>query len=110
MALSESANPDGLLISFERYVLAVPDRLALFRYLRSQPRAVEILKEIVGFDNKLCLTVPNSVARKEREREIETKLILSSDIGQWNVAENFIGTKNVNGGPWEFGYAAGVSP
>lgn len=71
--------------------------------------ADKILKEIVGFDSKQDLTVPNSVARKEREREIELKLILSSDIREWNVAENFIGNKNVNGGPWEFGYSVGVS-
>src|SRR5579871_2780946 len=49
VALSESASPDSLLISFERFVLAVPDPLALFRYLRSQPRAIEILiKLFVG--------------------------------------------------------------
>ena len=71
--------------------------------------ADKVLKEIVGFDSKQDLTTPNSEARKEREREIETKLILSSEIGQWNIAENFIGTKDVHGGPWEFGYSFGVS-
>jgi hypothetical protein len=71
--------------------------------------ADKILKEIVGFDSKQDLAVPNSVARKEHEREIETKLILSSEIGRWNVSENFIGVKNIHGGPWEFGYAFGVS-
>ena len=71
--------------------------------------ADKTLKEIVGFDNKEDLKVPNSIARKEHEKEIETKLILSSDIGLWNVAENFIGEKNLNGGRWEFGYAAGLS-
>lgn len=71
--------------------------------------ADKVLKEIVGFDSKEDLKVPNSVARHEREREIETKLILSSQIGEWNLAENFIGAKNVHGGEWEFGYAVGVS-
>src|SRR5262249_5554162 len=65
--------------------------------------------EIVGFDGKEDLAVPNSVSRHEKEREIETKLILSSNIQQWNVAGNFIGVKDVHHGPWEFGYAFGVS-
>jgi hypothetical protein len=71
--------------------------------------ADKILKEIVGFDSKEDLAVPNSEARLEREREIETKLILSSDIGNWNLSENIIAVKNLLGGPWEFGYAVGVS-
>jgi len=71
--------------------------------------ADKTLKEIVGFDSKEDLAVPNDVARHEHEREIETKLILSSEIGQWNLAENFIGVKDVHGHPWEFGYALGLS-
>jgi hypothetical protein len=71
--------------------------------------ADKTLKEIVGFDSKEDLAVPNDVARHEREHEIETKLILSSDIGLWNLSENFIGVKNIHGDPWEFGYALGVS-
>ena len=71
--------------------------------------ADKTLKEIVGFDGKEELSVPSREARQEREREIETKLILSSDIGQWNLAENFIGEKNLNEGRWEFGYAVGLS-
>lgn len=71
--------------------------------------ADKTLKEIVGFDSKEDLTVPNSESREEREREIETKLILSSEIGEWNFSENFIAVKNLHGEKWEFGYAAGVS-
>jgi len=71
--------------------------------------ADKILKEIVGFEGKEDLNVPNHDARHEHEREIETKLILSSDIGRWNVSENLIGAKNLNQGRWEFGYAVGVS-
>jgi len=67
------------------------------------------LKEIVGFDSKEDLQIPNEEAREEHEKEIETKLIFSSDIGDWNIAENLIGAKNLNGGRWEFGYAVGVS-
>src|SRR5262245_58700394 len=43
--------------------------------------ADKTLKEIVGFDGKEDLKVPNSEGRREHENEIETKLILSSDIG-----------------------------
>jgi len=71
--------------------------------------ADKTLKEIVGFDSKEDLRVPNSVARHETEHEFETKLILSSEIGQWNLAENFIGVKNIHEGQWEFGYALGLS-
>jgi len=71
--------------------------------------ADKTLKEIVGFDSKEDLRVPNDVAREEAEHEIETKLILSSQIKAWNVSENFIAVKNLHEGPWEFGYAFGVS-
>jgi hypothetical protein len=71
--------------------------------------ADKTLKEIVGFDGKENLAVSNSVSRHESEHELETKLILSSEIGLWNVAGNFIGVKNFNGDPWEFGYAFGFS-
>jgi len=71
--------------------------------------ADKILKEIVGFDSKDDLAVANSQARLQPEHELETKLILVSDIGAWNVSENFIGVKNLHEGRWEFGYAVGVS-
>lgn len=67
------------------------------------------LKEIVGFDGQEDGLVPNGIASREREREIETKLILSSNVGGWNIAENFIAEKNLAGEPWEFGYTIGVS-
>ena len=70
--------------------------------------ADKILREIVGFDSKRDLAVPNSISDKDHEDEIETRLILSSDIGQWNLAGNFIGEKNLSVGPFEFGYAFGV--
>jgi len=71
--------------------------------------ADKTIKEVVGFDGKDDFIEPNSVTREEHEHELETKLILSSQIGQWNLAENFIGEKHLNGGPWEFGYAVGLS-
>jgi hypothetical protein len=67
-------------------------------------------KEVVGFDSGPDNAEPNSVTRSEIEREIETKLILSSDFGGWNVSENLIAEKNmVAPDPWEFGYAFGAN-
>ncbi len=42
-ALSEAANPDRVLINFERFGQSVDDAGALFRYLADNPRAVEML-------------------------------------------------------------------
>jgi len=67
------------------------------------------LLEVVGFDSQFDALVPNSEASRDREREIETKLILSSNVNGWNISENFIAAKNLAGEPWEFGYAAAVS-
>src|SRR5262245_19449839 len=71
--------------------------------------ADKTLKEVVGFDGKQSQADPNSVGRLEHERELETKLILSSQVKGWNVSENIIGVKNVHEGVWEFGYAFGIS-
>ncbi len=70
--------------------------------------ADKTLKEVVGFDSGRE-PVPNALARRETEREIETKLIVSSNFVGWNLAENFIAEKNLVGDPWEFGYALGAA-
>jgi hypothetical protein len=71
--------------------------------------ADKTLREIVGFDARDDLSTPNAEARREHEREIETKLILSGNRNGWNTAGNLIAEKNLAGEPWEFGYAIGVS-
>ncbi|HUJ13317.1 MAG TPA: hypothetical protein VL284_05940 [Thermoanaerobaculia bacterium] len=71
--------------------------------------ADKTLREIVGFDSAADLIAPNGEARLERERELETKLILSGDRSGWNAAANLIAEKNLAGAPWEFGYAIGIS-
>ena len=71
--------------------------------------ADKTLKEVVGFDGREDHAEPNSEARLEKERELETKLILSTQANGWNISENLIGVKNVHEGVWEFGYAFGVS-
>jgi hypothetical protein len=73
-------------------------------------QADRALLEIVGHDSIADLAIPNSVARKEIEREMELKLILSSNYKGWNFSENFISEKALNESePWEFGYALGAS-
>jgi len=71
--------------------------------------ADKTIKEVVGFDSREDFASANGEARRERKRELETKLILSSNLRGWNISENFIAEKNLSNEPWEFGYAAGVS-
>ncbi|MGA7410333.1 MAG: hypothetical protein WBW33_07595 [Bryobacteraceae bacterium] len=71
--------------------------------------ADKTLLEVVGHDGKEDLAVPNSVARLELQRELETKLILGSYVKGWTIAENIIIEKNLAHEPWEFGYSVGVS-
>jgi hypothetical protein len=71
--------------------------------------ADKTLREVVGFDSGGDFAEPNAQLRREKEREIETKLILSSNFRGWNFSENFIAEKNLANAPWEFGYALGVS-
>jgi hypothetical protein len=67
------------------------------------------LREVVGHDGNDDFLVPNGLARQDKERELELKLILGSNTHGWNISENFIAEKNLQAGPWEFGYALGVS-
>jgi len=67
------------------------------------------LGEIVGHDGISDLQESNAETRGEIEREIETKLILSSNAKGWNFSENFISEKNLGAEAWEFGYALGAS-
>jgi hypothetical protein len=68
------------------------------------------LLEVVGHDGMSDLLVSNVQGRSITQREMELKLILSSNTHGWNISENFISEKNmVKAEPWEFGYALGVS-
>ena len=70
--------------------------------------ATKILKEIVG--NAEISNERNAELTAMDAHEIETKLILSSNIHDWNLAENFIVEKNLSADEgFEFGYALGVS-
>ena len=70
--------------------------------------ASRIQKEVVGHAEPL--EEPNAVLRGERAREVEMKLILSSQVRDWNIAENFIVEKSLSEDEgFEFGYGFGVS-
>ncbi len=69
--------------------------------------ADKTLLEVVGHDVAGDQAVPNRIAQGVRQREMETKLILSSSLGDWDLSENLIAEKNLAGPPWEFGYAVG---
>jgi hypothetical protein len=69
--------------------------------------ADKTLLEVVGHDSRADFLRRND--RSEKKREVEFKLILSSNFKGWNVSENIIEEKNLSGGPWEFGYTVGAS-
>jgi hypothetical protein len=71
--------------------------------------ADKIFKEVVGFDSFRDQLEPAADLRREKKREVEAKLIFSSNQHGWNVAGNLIAERNLNGDPVEFGYALGVS-
>jgi hypothetical protein len=69
--------------------------------------ASRIKKEIVGHAENTSESLAE--LRGEKAREIETKLILSSDFRKWNLSENFIVEKNLTQDEgFEFGYALGA--
>jgi hypothetical protein len=68
--------------------------------------ASRIQKEIVG--NAGLTAESNSELSQTRAYELESKLILSSTVHDWNIAENFIVEKNLlQSEGFEFGYAFG---
>jgi hypothetical protein len=70
--------------------------------------ASRIQKEIVGSGS--LPFEPIDQLQEEHAHELEAKLILSSAIGAWNVAENFILERNLSENEGiEFGYSVGVA-
>lgn len=65
--------------------------------------------EVVGHDAFGDQLEPSSETRLAHKREIETKLILSSNLRGWDISENLIAEKDLRSEPWEFGYAVGAS-
>ena len=71
--------------------------------------ADKTILEVVGHDSQSALAEPNGESRREHQHEAELKLILSSNVRDWNISENFISEKNLGHDPWEFGYAIGAA-
>ena len=70
--------------------------------------ASRILKEIEGHTE--ISSDRNSELSRTPAHELEGKLILSSDVHDWNLAVNFLATKNFSTSEgFEFGYALGVA-
>ena len=67
------------------------------------------LLEVVGHDGAGDLAGPVAEATQEQKREVELKLIFSSDARGWNFSENLIFEKNLANSPWEFGCALAAS-
>jgi hypothetical protein len=65
--------------------------------------ADKTLLDVVGHDRRSDFLRRND--RHNKKREVELKLILSSNFKSWNISENFIAEKNLACGSWEFGYA-----
>jgi hypothetical protein len=82
----------------------------LYAEYEDQNGADRSFLEVSGNDGVNDLKTPNDEARHDVEREMELKLILSSEARGWDVSENFFTEKDMIGGdPWEFGYAVGAS-
>lgn len=71
--------------------------------------ADKTILEVVGHDGQADLATSNGDLRREHQHEAELKLILSSNLKDWNISENFIAEKNLGHAPWEFGYALGAA-
>jgi hypothetical protein len=67
------------------------------------------LLEVVGHDGDVDLAGDNRETRIEKKREVELKLILSSNLRGWNFSENIIAEKNIRHALWEFGYTLAAS-
>jgi hypothetical protein len=71
--------------------------------------ADKTILEVTGHDGQADLAVPNGESRRVYQHEAELKLILSSNVRDWNISENFISEKDLSHAPWEFGYAVGAT-
>jgi len=80
----------------------------LYLEYESINEASRIQKEVEGGGPDLSSR--NALLTSEPDHELETKVILSSDYHDWNIAENFITAKNFSQSEGiEFGYSFGVS-
>ena len=92
---SDSVIPTGWRIE-NRFRLLPREHLinpVLYFEYESINEGSKIQKEVVG--NASDFQEPNAELRATHAHELETKLILSSNTHDWNVAGSFIGEKNL---------------
>jgi len=73
LALSDTAQPDQALLNFERFAQSVTDKAVLFRNLRDNPRAIEILVRLfVGsqFLTEILLCAPGHLDRLTQHKRL----------------------------------------
>ena len=73
VALSGAADPDRALVNLERFALSVANRLDLYRYLASNPRAVEILVTLFAgsqFLTEILLRNPDYLERLAEHKRL----------------------------------------
>ncbi len=73
MTLTGAASPDRVLVNLERFAGSAPDRLALFYYLASNPRAVEILVTLFAgsqFLTEILLRHPEYFSRLTEHKHL----------------------------------------
>jgi glutamine synthetase adenylyltransferase len=84
MTLAGAASPDRALVNLERFAGSAPDRLALFYYLASNPRAVEILVTLFAgsqFLTEILLRHPEYFSRLMEHKH----LVRLKSTGQFYV-------------------------
>ncbi|MGB7844282.1 MAG: hypothetical protein WBL63_01605 [Candidatus Acidiferrum sp.] len=81
----------------------------LYLEFENKNGADKTMKEVEGHDVESDYLAPNGIARREKARELEFKLILSKNYKGWNFTQNTIASKNLTNVPWEFGYALAAS-
>ncbi len=94
---------------FRPFLVEYPLNPVLYVEYAHLNEADRAFREVTGHSELEELEEPVSHLKEETEHELELKLILSSDYKGWNFSENLITEKNVEHGPWEFGYSLGFS-
>jgi len=108
---NESTIPTGIRWE-NRFRILMKEHLinpVLYMEFENISGADKTMLEVVGHDGESDLATTNAEGREEHEHEGELKLILSSNVHDWNISENFIAEKNLGHDPWEFGYAVAAS-
>jgi glutamate-ammonia-ligase adenylyltransferase len=98
--LAGAANPDRVLVSFERFVHAVPDDRALLDYFANSPRAVEILVTLFAgsqFLTEILLRNPEYFERLMEYRRLAQPKTVTQLYGEAWTALALTGFSDLSG-------------